>query len=339
MQFKTICSGVNRKAMKKISVIVPIYNMDKYLENCIDSIINQTYKELEIILVDDGSTDNSGEICDEYSKHYSNVFTIHKKNEGLSSARNTGLDYSTGEIISFVDSDDIILPYMYDEMMRYINDSEPQIVCCDYLVIDEFCKQVSSFLREEGEIAFLSRDEALAILLDQNSYKCYAWNKLYKRELFDNIRYPEGELFEDIFTTYRLFDKCVSIVYVKKRMYCYRIRKGSITQKAYSNRSIDIVNAINDVFDFCKLDHPGIVGKMFPGYVYYYFSYINLAYRSSVCVHEDEVLLKNLLKRRTIKVLLHEGLPILFKFQIVLFYMSTSMYKKVYCFLKNREIL
>lgn len=204
----------------KISVIVSIYNVENYVEKSIRSIQNQTYKNLEIILVDDGATDNSGKICDEYARKDSRIKVIHKKNGGLSSARNEGIKVATGEYIAFVDGDDWIDETMYEDMLRAMQTYDTDIAICNYKEIskkgirDTSSEDITVFEGRETLKVFVEEDEAYQI---QNA----AWNKLYKRSLMGELRFPEGKLFEDIVYTTKLLAGSKKAVYVDKAYYNY----------------------------------------------------------------------------------------------------------------------
>ena len=236
----------NNKEKSKISIIVPIYNVDKYLNKCLDSIINQTYDNLEIILVDDGSTDKCPLICDEYKNIDSRIIVIHKDNKGLSSARNAGLDIATGDLIGFVDSDDFLELDMYEilksNMDKYLSD----IAICDFKKVDKKTK-VHSFSKNEFSIT--GKDKFLYIHNEYSSVAVVAWNKLYKRELFDNIRYKEGKLYEDRFIIYELLEKAKSISYILKPLYNYVYREDSI-MNTISLKLFDWVDAFNNNIEF-----------------------------------------------------------------------------------------
>ena len=198
----------------KISVIVPVYKVEQYLERCVDSIINQTYRNLEIILVDDGSPDRCPEICDRYSEADSRIKAIHRKNGGLSAARNTGLKAATGDYIALVDSDDYININMFADMMEQLLLHKADIVMCDCKYVydiddktDITEKAVNPKITSiDGRIAqyYSYKDDYTRIVFN------VAWNKIYKRKLFDGITYPEGRIHEDEARTHRLIYKAVS---------------------------------------------------------------------------------------------------------------------------------
>lgn len=228
--------------MDKISIIIPAYNVQKYLNKCIESVIAQTYKKIEIILVDDGSTDESSKLCDIWASKDDRINVIHKKNGGLSEARNIGLDNSTGKFVMFIDSDDYIEPDMVALLYnRAINDNS-QMVLCNFNYVDEsyqYMKQLNLNLPLKDEI--ISKEEFLNRLVKDNKYWYYvvAWNKLYNRELFNDIRYPIGKLHEDEFIIQLIVDKCINISCVQNSLYNYLQRNNSIMGKKVNSRTID----------------------------------------------------------------------------------------------------
>ncbi len=212
---------------KLVSVIVPVYRSEIYLDKCVSSITAQTYRNLEIILVDDGSPDNSGKMCDSWAKKDSRIKVIHKTNGGLSSARNVGIDAAGGDYLGFVDSDDLIAPDLFEKVMGFFDSHEPEIVVFN-----------SNRVKENGEIyahtenireGMLSGEEAVVELLRGNINN-YAVNKVYKKEIFLGIRFPEGRLWEDMATTYKLFFKAKRIYCYPEGLYFYLTRADSISK-------------------------------------------------------------------------------------------------------------
>ena len=218
--YKELNYQVSERIEPKISIIVSIYNIEKYVEKSIQSICNQTYKNLEIVLVDDGSTDNSGQVCDQWARKDERIRVIHKKNGGLSSARNAGTQSATGEYIAFVDGDDWIDSEMYEEMLLTILNCDADIAICNYKevskqgVTDTSTEDITILEGKETLEVFIKEDETYQI---QNA----AWNKLYKRSLMGDLRFPEGKLFEDIVYTTKLLAKSQRAVYVNKAYYNY----------------------------------------------------------------------------------------------------------------------
>lgn len=224
---------------KRVSIIIPVYNVQEYLERCLNSIINQSYENLEVILVDDGSNDNSGEICDSYKKKYKNILVVHKKNEGQSIARSEGLKLSTGEYISFVDADDFLRVDFYKKMITILEQEECDIAVCDYLKFSE-CQKNIKYLGENKNIEkdILVPEEAIKRILQKNSnITNFLWNKVYRRRVFKNIKFPKFNIFEDLDIMYKLFNDSRKIVYWNEKLYYYFDRENS-SSKAIPSKYI-----------------------------------------------------------------------------------------------------
>ena len=221
------------KMDKTVSIIVPIYKVEKYLCQCVDSILTQSYNDLEILLVDDGSPDHSGEICDEYARKDDRIKVIHKCNGGLSSARNAALDIATGEYILCVDSDDYIHSDMVRRMCVAMQRNQSDIVVCGHYVQK---KDRLSIDDPYWDMAVnLDRYHALEALISDSVIRSYAWGKLYRSSLFQGVRYPDGRNYEDIATTYLLFDKAERITRIPDILYYYQMREDSIS---YNNSAV-----------------------------------------------------------------------------------------------------
>ncbi len=213
-----------------VSVIVPIYNVEKYVRHCIETIIHQMYKNLEIILVDDGSTDDSGRICDEFAKIDSRIKVIHQQNKGLGGARNSGLGIAKGDYICFIDSDDYISESFVYLLITSAKKQNSDLVVCGYA--SGRMKSFFRFSKEKSlkiECTISSRMALENWHGEHKNVETVAWNKLYKRKLFESgIRYPEKVYFEDVSTTPRLVDRAQTITFIKNKLYYYYQRKTSI---------------------------------------------------------------------------------------------------------------
>lgn len=212
-----------------ISVIIPVYNVEEYLDECIQSIVNQTYQNLEIILIDDGSTDNSPQMCDAWKAQDSRIKVIHKTNGGVSATRNAGLDIATGEYIGFVDSDDYIAPTMYEELQKVLRGSLVKVSCCalTHVTSDGKCTKTTCV----PSLAQLNTEEAVnAVFYGQVDTAMYT--KLYHREVFKTISFPEGETNEEYSLWIPILTKSKGLICVDKPLYYYRGRPGSITTYA-----------------------------------------------------------------------------------------------------------
>ena len=222
-----------------ISVIVPVYQVEQYLERCVDSILNQSYHNLEIVLVDDGSTDKSGVICDRYGAQNVNIKVIHQKYQGVSVARNTGIEASTGEWICFVDSDDYIDEKMLEIMLQTSFEDQSDMVICGFVRCDVegHVIKVKSFERQCID-SYQALERGMA-----ESLFSVVWSKLIRRRCLGAIRFPKGKIYEDEFTTYRIVDRCEKISLIDREFYHYTLRSGSITQNSYSVKNLDAMEA------------------------------------------------------------------------------------------------
>ena len=243
----------NKEYFPLISVIVPVYKVEKYINKCIESIINQTYVNLQIILVDDGSLDNCGKICDEYALKDERIEVIHKQNGGLSDARNIGISMAVGELIGFVDSDDYIKRTMYEDMYNLMKKTKAEVAICNFYNVIGNNKIIKN--HENNEKIYNKIDILKEILLDKN-VQSYAWNKLYKKEIFDNIKYPIGKKYEDIGTTFYLLEKCNKVAVTGKPLYYYLNRKDSIVNTNSEQTIIDYIDIITERYDYIKEKYP-----------------------------------------------------------------------------------
>ena len=223
-----------------ISVIVPVYKVEKYLKRCVDSLLVQTYENIEILLVDDGSPDACPQMCDEYAKKHDKIRVFHQENKGLSGARNTGIDNAKGEYLAFVDSDDLWSPYFLESLYRALKENGADISQCrwEYMHGDELKEMYDP---KAGQECFSGREMISNLYIQTGAYYVVAWNKLYKKELFENIRYPEGRIHEDEATTYKLFDLAKKCVHVDNALYGYFVGTGgtSITRNGFNLKKLD----------------------------------------------------------------------------------------------------
>lgn len=220
--------------MNCISIIVPVYNTSKYLEKCLYSLINQTIKNIEIIVVNDGSTDNSLEIINKIAKEDERIKVYNKKNGGLSSARNYGIEKSIGKYIGFVDSDDYVREDMYEILKKNLEDNSADMSICRWYLVENEIKRECNF-KTENKV--LNSEDAINVLLSHSSFDNFVVTKLYKRELFDNIRFDEGKLLEDLLIMYKLINKSKLISLCSEPLYYYVQRNNSITNNL--NKELD----------------------------------------------------------------------------------------------------
>lgn len=237
--------------MEKISVIVPVYDVEDYLEECIDSILEQTYRNLEIILVDDGSPDNCGQICDDYAKKDNRIKVIHKENGGLSDARNIGIKNSTGKYITFIDSDDSVNKKYIEVLYNQLIATNSDISICSYLRFKNYIDSNTSVEIEDSEV--LTRQDILLRLYGSNRVNyVIACGKLYKIELFQNIQFPKGKINEDEYTAYRLYESSNMVSYNSSQLYYYRTRNDSIMNKKISEKRLEVLNSFDDQLNYYR---------------------------------------------------------------------------------------
>ncbi|MFF2877278.1 glycosyltransferase family 2 protein [Gottfriedia sp. NPDC057991] len=259
----------------EISIIVPAYKVENYLNKCIDSILGQTFKDFELILVNDGSPDHCREICDEYATMDQRVKVIHKENGGLSSARNAGLKIAKGKYIAFVDSDDYIHFKMYEVLYSSAKQNSSDIVICDYLKVKEgeVINSNESNLRYKEE--HYTNIEALNELYGNKGVKfVVVWNKLFKRHLFDNLEFEENKIHEDEFIAHQLLYKSSKVTYIPIQLHFYLQRKNSITQAGFCIKQLDFIIAYKErVKFFMKINQYDLQKKAEYCYIPLFFKY------------------------------------------------------------------
>lgn len=260
---------------EKISVIVPVYNVQEYIERCIQSIIRQTYENLEIILIDDGSVDESGLLCDHYGQIDNRIIVIHQENRGLSAARNVGLNVHTGKYIGFVDSDDWIDEEMYSALYKNLCKYNADISICDINLINYLGKIVDykgDIKKEDKSIGVKVFYDFVEALNDEEFIvKECVWNKLYKSSLWDNIRFPVKKVFEDIYTLYHIIEKADIICADNMCKYNYQKRKTSISN-TFSLQNFDIIDGLIERYEYLSKKYPVLEMKyrktIFNGFLY-----------------------------------------------------------------------
>ncbi len=243
--------------MELISIIVPVYKVEKYLRKCVDSILAQTYTNLEIILVDDGSPDNCGRICDEYAVKDSRVIVIHQKNGGLSAARNAGLDIATGDYIGFVDSDDYIATDMYEKLHSALTENKADVSICNYAYVDSHYRLLNKESPIKKEV--LNNTEIIEKTAEKNYwYFITVVNRLYKAKLFFKLRFEIGKTNEDEFIAHKIFCQCKKIAVIEDYLYYYFQREDSIMGRTVTIKRADGVEGIYKRLQFLKENYPEV---------------------------------------------------------------------------------
>ncbi|ODN30529.1 glycosyltransferase [Fervidobacterium thailandense] len=236
-----------------VSIVVPVYNVEDYLSRCVESLLRQTYSSIEIILVDDGSTDSSGSICDTFAKIDKRVKVIHKPNGGLSDARNSGLQVARGGFVTFVDGDDVVSEKYVETLLENAQRFEADISICNFRRFHDESELLVRNRTVEPVMKVLNNVDALLELYGPLYVQfTVSWGKLYRRALWEDVRFPVGKLHEDEFTTYKLLWKARKVVYTGEELYFYRQRSGSIMRSFDSKRICDIVGALKERAQFFK---------------------------------------------------------------------------------------
>ncbi|MBR6958899.1 MAG: glycosyltransferase family 2 protein [Clostridiales bacterium] len=233
----------------KVSIIIPCYNCEDYLGRCIDSAVRQTHEDIEIILINDGSSDSTGEICRAYAGKDARIRLIDQENGGVSAARNKGLDAAAGELITFIDSDDVVEEDYVEYLTGLLELNGSDIACCGH----------DDTIREDPPRLIEGSEECLRVYLTSNEIFASVWGKIYRREIFDGIRFPEGRRFEDNFVLFRLIDRCrcITVGYLQK--YHYLIRPESFVSEPFSRAQTDIIDAMMLQRQFIEDHHPSLV--------------------------------------------------------------------------------
>ncbi len=252
----------DRTYKPKVSIIIPVYNVRQYIEEALDSVINQTYKNLEIIVINDGSNDGSEIICDEYAKKDNRIKLIHQKNSGLSAARNVGLDNMTGEYVAFLDSDDVFIPETIEKSLSALltNDTDCVVfkrIACKTMKNGKLKKLSKETILPKVAEGLYPKEEILKKIADRKM-NFAVWNKLSKREIWDNLRFPEGTVFEDLYIVFEMFCKTKKIFVIDDVLVLYRLRTGSITMTASIKNIEDLTKSWSVFYDFIEKHTPEI---------------------------------------------------------------------------------
>ena len=326
--------------MPLISVIIPVYNVEKYIGRCLESVVNQTYKNLEIILVESASTDESGLICDRYAKSDSRIKVIHQKErKGLSNARNEGLVYAHGEYVGFVDSDDVISLDMFEIMYVCIIKEDADI---SYVQVERF--KTDNFKDSTGQpykYSVLSRDEFARkfFRIGSNETSHYVWNKLYTKRVAENIHFPEGLLAEDVEGFFYALVHSSKIVCINRVGYYYRYSPEGLSSDWFSKKQLDIIQVWHNVFSYCKANCSSEwVGYAEENYYRSYFGVLTrllLSGKSSEFIDEKKMLVANV--KEHYSFLMHSHMPFSRKLLLTAMNVNYDLVEKIYKFFFGRR--
>lgn len=259
-----------------ISIIVPIYNVEAYIKKCVDSLIAQTYDNIEIILVDDGSPDNCPHICDEYSKKFSQIKVIHKANGGLSDARNAGIDIARGEYLIFVDSDDLILPNTVNMLYDLCVKNDAELASCEHMRCNEGDDLDQLTVPPISKETDVFENEKMEMFLSSSKISTVAWGKIYHRRLFENVRYPFGKYHEDVFTTYKLIHLANRVALTNEIGYVYRYNASSIMNESFSLKRLHSIEG--------KMEQAGFIADNYPELIS--AANADIIYSCNVCLQQ-----------------------------------------------------
>lgn len=317
--------------MPKISVIVPVYNCEKYISKCIESILNQTFKDLELILVDDGSSDKSYEICSSFSQD-SRVKLVRQENGGVSKARNLGIEMSKGDFITFVDSDDYLVLNMYEQLYKNLIESGADISICG--IMNCFIKKdktVETVRQSDIDgIWVFSGEKAMEESFKSKLFSVNPVNKLFKRELFKSLRYPEGKISEDAFLIPTVLSRACKVVYDSSPMYYYVRRENSITTSDFSFKDWSVVEAYKYHFDVVRKKFPNVKKAAEFRYLWSY-TYVmdRIMISNSKVSEEDFRKAYDFIKNNSFKIFLNPYFSIKRKIATMILLISKKGYKKL----------
>lgn len=315
-----------------ISVIVPIYKVEKYLSKCIDSILIQTYNNLEIILVNDGSPDKCGSICDEYAAKDSRIIVIHKENGGLSDARNVAIDIATGEYLTFIDSDDYVTSDYIETLYQLVktHNSKISVALPQTFYEGEDCIIVNKKI----SVTCFDSLEAIEEMFYQKQFDTNAWGKLYHHTLFDTgIRYPKGILFEDLPTTYLLFAETDRISFTNKRIYYYMLRKDSIEGSTFNTKKAESALQIFKLME----THSNLLNKVRKSYECRMLSFSFHLIVKMPDYHECQNILYDKIKEYRRHVLFNNKARIKNRVACLISYLGINLVKRFFSLIDERK--
>lgn len=313
---------------ERISVIVPVYKVENYIRRCVDSILNQTYADLEIILVDDESPDNCPAICEEFKEKDARVKVIHQQNAGLSGARNAGIDIATGEYLAFVDSDDYLAVDFIESLYKAMIVTKSDIAMCKY----EYVKgDTMTQSHKPGEnIVYTGVEMIENMYSPDGAFFVVAWNKLYKRQLFDKIRYPKGRIHEDEATTHRLYYEAERAVFVERYLYGYFVGGESITRKKFNKNRLDWAWSVEQRLDF--LENKGLKDLLPTAIKAYADGVIDLFFQCKEGLENSKIEQKDLKKKvkiALVRVKKYGSLPTKTRIGYYLFLLAPRGYQRL----------
>ena len=318
-----------------ISIVIPVYNVEKYLKNCIDSVLNQTYQNIEIILIDDGSIDNSGKICDEYAKISDKVVVIHQQNLGASCARNVGIEIANGKYITFIDSDDIVEKKYIEYLYNLVIKNNVKMAIASYKIISEHDKCID--IGDGYEEKILKTEECLDRLLKEKGFTVSPCSKIYSKELFEEIKFPEGKLYEDNGTIYKFIMKCDNIAYGNESYYLYYRRNNSSTMSKFNLRKLDLIELTDNMCNEIEEVFPNLVETTEKKRITVRFSVLRMMnLKEDKITNKKRKEIEKFIKDRKIKIMKNKNMDTRDKIALIclllgrrFFYFSWNVYNKI----------
>ncbi|WP_298770870.1 glycosyltransferase [uncultured Fibrobacter sp.] len=269
-----------------VSIVIPVYKVENFLSNCIESVLRQTFKDFELILVDDGSPDNCGKICEDYAQNDSRIKVIHQSNGGLSAARNSGIDIAKGDYLTFIDSDDFVFPHYLETLVKMCRDNDADMSVCG-LVRCSAKDSLSDVFEDVSKMDFkIFAENKMDFLFSTKQMYTTAWGKLYKRFIFDTLRYPVGKHHEDLFVTYKTIHLANKVVICDYPGYVYRMNEKSIVNESYTPQKWHTIEACLERGQFIELNYPEQKKYAYRAVVYYCNQILISMAKSQVCDKE-----------------------------------------------------
>lgn len=321
--------------MIQLSVIVPVYNVEPYLKRCVESILKQDYYDFELLLIDDGSPDGCGKICDDFEKKDKRVRVIHQENKGLAETRNIGIQNALGKYISFIDSDDYIVEGTYSHSMNILKDYQADIVCFQHMDVYDN-RYIYRLVEKEEKIKVFNAEEAYDALFYPNYINVITCNKIIRKSLLTDITFPSGKLYEDMFTTYKYISKAKKIVSTDKKFYIYCHREGSIGTQKYSPTAKDLERAAKETYLNGKKMYPK-AKNLDVGYLFWAIVVANMMIRGNRIEKSYVKQIQKFGRSKVVSIIKNPYFNFVRKSELLLFTFSQPIYKYFYFKMLSRR--
>lgn len=312
---------------EKVSIIVPIYKAELYLDRCVESIVNQTYSNLEIILVDDGSPDNCPVMCDEWAKKDNRITVIHKQNSGVSATRNAGLDAISGDYFMFADSDDYLDADMVEFLLKLAKDNDAQMSRCGFYVDYEDGRQENSF-KQQNDVVCMDYNQQIADLVIAGHVSGVLWNKLYKTDTFADVRFDTHfDCNEDMLFNYDALSKNIKTAYKDDAKYHYFVHDGSVTKSEFGEGALSVIWAKQKIMEAEK-DNEALKPYLIKGYIISCFVILSGIIRHQKCLDRYDYLRQEILKYKK-DILSSSMYSKFYKVKTLILILCPTLYNKI----------